>query len=150
MQNQSNATSKRSLKCLTLWPLLCVSLMLAACASVGGVSPQDQVRQRATERWQALVAREFSRAYNFNTPGFRAVVTPDRYRDRFGGAIVWLDTTQVVEVNCPEADRCLAKVRIDYKPVLSRSSIDKISTHVDETWLLQEGQWWYFQEIKGG
>ena len=44
--------------------MLFVTLTLAACASLGGGKPEEQVRQRATERWQALVVGEFSRAYS--------------------------------------------------------------------------------------
>src|SRR5665647_1251361 len=125
---------------------LCASITLAACANLGGGKPEEQVRQRATERWQALVAGEFSRAYSYNTPGFRAVISADGYRNRFGGAVTWLGA-EVIRVNCSEADKCIALVRIDYKPVTGRQNTPKISTHVDETWLFEDRQWWFFQKI---
>lgn len=132
------------------WAWLCLSLCacftLAACASLGGGTPEEQVRQRATERWQALAGGQFSRAYNFNTPGFRAVVSPDAYRNRFGSAISWLGA-EVMRVNCAEAQKCLALVRVDYKLVLGRQKGGKLSTHIDETWLFEDGQWWFFQKI---
>ena len=126
--------------------MLCVALTLSACASLGGGTPEEQVRQRATERWQALVAGQFSRAYSYNTPGFRAVVTPDGYRNRFGSALTWLGA-EVIRVDCPEASKCNALVRVDFRPVLSRKDDVKLSSHVDETWLLEDRQWWYFQKI---
>jgi hypothetical protein len=126
---------------------VCVALTLSACASLGGGKPEEQVRQRATERWQALVAGKFSRAYSYDTPGFRAVVTPDGYRNRIGSAIAWVGA-EVIKVDCPEASQCVAVVRIDFKPVLSRKFDEKLSTHVNETWLFQEGQWYFFQDIK--
>ncbi len=122
---------------------------LAACASTGGgPEAEQQVRQRAAERWQALVKGEFTRAYSYNTPGYRAVISPDAYRARFGTAISWLGS-EIVDLRCPETTRCEARLRIDYKPLLSRKFGDKMSTHVDETWLLEDGQWWFFQDIKG-
>jgi len=131
------------------WKSLCVgvcaSITLVACASLGG-KPEEQVHQRATERWQALVAGQFSSAYSYTTPGFRAAVSPDSYRNRFGSAITWLGA-EVIRVNCSEADKCVALVRIDYKPVTGRQSAPKISTHVDETWLFEDRQWWFFQKI---
>ena len=135
----------------TRWAALCatlgVALTLSACASLGGGSnPQQQVSQRATERWQALVKGEISRAYSYNTPGFRAVVTPDSYRYRFGSAVNWVGA-EVIRVTCPDADKCTALLRIDFKPVLSRPGGAPISTHIDETWLLENGQWWFFQKI---
>lgn len=135
----------------TRWASLCatlsVVLTLSACASLGGGgNPQEQVRQRANERWQALVKGEISRAYSYNAPGFRAVVTQDGYRNRIGSSVTWLGA-EVIRVECPEADKCTAVVRIDYKPVMMRQNNDKFSTHVDETWLLEDGQWWFFQKM---
>lgn len=142
MQILASTPFKRPL----LWLSLCASIALTACAGLSNLPPQEQVRQRATERWQALVAGEMNRAYTYNTPGFRAVVSADGYRSRFGGAIIWLGA-EAVDVNCPETTKCLAQVRIDFKPLLSRKISDKISTHVEETWLLEDGQWWFFQVL---
>lgn len=136
----------RGLRRAARWALLLATVTLAACASMDKGDPQEQVRQRATQRWQALVAGEFSRAYTYNTPSFRAVVTPDGYRNRFGSALTWLGA-EVVRVNCPEADKCIALVRIDYKPLLNYQADSKMSTHVDETWLFKDQQWWFFQQI---
>lgn len=130
----------------TRWVALCVSLALSACATLSSDKPEDQVRQRATERWQALVKGEFSRAYTYNTPGFRAVVSPDSYRNRFGGAVVWLGAS-VVGVNCPETTKCVANLSIEFKPVLGRRNSTNLSTGLEETWLLEDGQWWFFQKI---
>ncbi len=143
----TQSTISHSLRSMSRWLMLSACLVLAACASVdSGANAAEQVRQRALERWQALVAGEFTRAYSYNTPGFRAVVTPDGYRTRFGTGVVWLGS-EVVDVNCPEAAKCIARLRIDMKPLLSRKVNDKISTHVEETWLFEAGQWWFFQSI---
>ena len=40
-----------------------------------------------------------------------------------------------------------AKVRIEAKPFLGRKFGDTINTHYDETWLLEDGQWWLFEKI---
>jgi hypothetical protein len=125
---------------------LCAALMLSACASLDGATPEEQVSLRATERWQALIKGEFIRAYSYTTPGYRAMVTADGYRSRFGGAVIWLGA-EVIAVNCPEAKKCEARLRLDYKPTLSRQKAASISTHFDETWLFEDGQWWFFQKI---
>lgn len=127
---------------------LCVGLVLTACASVGAGDPQQIVRQRATERWKALMAGEFTRAYGYTTPGFRAIVSVDRYRNRFGSAGSWVGS-EVISVDCPEKIKCNVRLRIDFTPVMARKSADKITTHIDETWLLEDGQWWLFLDIKG-
>ena len=142
----AHAMPNRGLRRAARWALLLATVTLVACATMDKADPQEQVRQRATQRWQALVAGEFSRAYNYNTPSFRAVVTPDGYRNRFGGAVNWKGA-EVVRVTCPEADKCTARLRVDFKPVLSSPKSPAVSTHMDETWLLENGQWWFFQKI---
>lgn len=147
MQHKQNHDTHR-LRWLARGLMLPACLALVACANaITGPAPQDQVRQRAAERWQALVGGEFSRAYSYNTPSYRAVVSPDGYRNRFGSAVVWVGS-EIVDVNCPEATKCLARLRLEYKPLMNRKFAAKLSTYVDETWLFEEGQWWLFQDIQ--
>lgn len=131
------------------WATLCASLagaiVLTACASMG-TAPQDQVKQRATERWQALVAGEFDKAYSYNTPGFRALVTPAAYRGRTGSAVKWVGA-EVTQVNCTEPAKCNVQIKLDYQPVLGGKIAGSYSTYLDESWLQEDSQWWIFQPI---
>jgi hypothetical protein len=128
----------------SVWSSIGATLLLTACASIGSKPPEDHVRQRAADRWQALVAGDISRAYGYNTPGYRAVISPEGFRGRIGSGGSWVGA-EVGEINCPEAVKCIARVRIDFKPFMGRRYGDNISTHADETWLLEDGQWWLFQ-----
>lgn len=120
--------------------------MLAGCASLAPTTPEEQVRARATERWQALVAYQMDKAYAFTTPAYRAVTSFERDRARYGSAVQWLGA-EVIRVNC-EPEKCIVRVRIDVKPIvpgLGRKTT--LSTHADETWLLVDGQWWLHREL---
>lgn len=127
------------------WASLLVTVVFTACAAVQPAAPEDAVRSRANARWQALTAGDFATAYTYSTPGFKTVVAADTYRLRFGAA-AWYGA-EVISVTCPEPTQCTAKVRIDFKYMLKSKGADKISTHTDETWLLENGQWWLFQKI---
>ncbi|MFZ4480705.1 MAG: hypothetical protein ACOYNZ_12520 [Rhodoferax sp.] len=127
---------------------LCVSLALAACASLDSRPPEERVRQRVAERWQAMAAGDMSRAYSYTPPSFRELVSFDVYRQRFGIGGSWVGG-EAVSVNCADTAKCTARVRVDFKPLLVKGFDDKISTHTDETWLLEGGQWWLFQTIDG-
>ncbi|MBK9441161.1 MAG: hypothetical protein IPN53_07550 [Comamonadaceae bacterium] len=129
----------------TRWLPFIASLALAACATVPSGTPEEQVRARAMGRWQALVEGDAAAAYSFITPGYRAVVPLADYR-RTTALAAWYGA-EVISVTCPEAEKCLAKVRIDFRYVSGRKAPEKISTHYDETWLLEAGQWWFFQKI---
>ena len=118
---------------------LLVSLLLAACATAPWAEPQDQVRDRANARWQALLAGNFAKAYTFTTPTFKKTMTEQAYKGQFANA-QWMGA-EVVGVTCAQPTVCLAKVRLDSKINLPRTTLNKITTHFDETWLLEDGQW---------
>ena len=119
---------------------LLVSLLLTACAAIAPVAePQVLVRDRATARWQALLARDFAKAYTFTTPTFKKNMTEQAYKDQFANS-QWLDA-EVVGVTCAQPAICVARVRLDVKVALPRTSLNKITTHFDETWQLEDGQW---------
>jgi len=140
----SRFSSDKSKRQLCRVPLI-ASLALAACATVPSGTPEEQVRVRAMARWQALVEGDTTNAYSFITPGYRAVVSAVDYR-RSVALAAWYGA-EVINVTCPEPTKCLAKVRIDFKYVSGRKGADRISTHYDETWLFEAGQWWFFQKI---
>lgn len=137
------ALKRRALK----WLSLCAAATLVACAGFGANSPEDVVKQRANERWKALVTGDFSRSYSYTAPSFRGLISQDVYRGRIGGAVTWI-AGEVVSVQCPDAVKCVARVRIDYKPLLRGRAGENFSTYADETWVLEGGQWWAFEPLK--
>ena len=120
--------------------------LVTGCAALGGQAPEDAVKARANARWAALLKSDMANAYTYLTPGYRAVHDLESYRKRQGTAVKWTGA-EVVDVRCPEATKCLAKVRIEAKPFMGRKFGDTIATHYDETWLLEGGQWWLFEKI---
>jgi hypothetical protein len=51
-----------------------------------------------------------------------------------------------VAVSC-EQDRCTARIKILFRPVLGARSAEPASTHFNEDWVREDGQWWMFQRI---
>ena len=123
------------------------ALALGACATPGASSPDEAVKERANARWKLLVARDFDAAYAYNTATFKSLVSLNTYKGRTGGSVVWLGA-EAVDVKCPDADKCTARVRLDFKPPL-RGGGDKFSTYLEETWLRESGQWWVFEPVQG-
>lgn len=121
--------------------------VLAGCASLGPKTPEEEVKARAEARWDALVKRDFDKAYAFAQPGFRAVVKQEVYKNRFGNAGSWKGA-QIHDVTC-EASRCTARVRLTVGiqiPRFAKSMPEVVSYH-DEVWIRDEGQWWYLEKI---
>lgn len=121
--------------------------MLAGCASMGPQTPEQEVQARAEARWDALVKRDFVKAYGFTQPGFRAVVKPEDYIRRFGTAGRWKGA-QIHEATC-EAARCTVRVRLTTEVMIPRfrRSIPEVVGYHDEIWVREGGQWWFFEQV---
>jgi hypothetical protein len=130
---------------LSLAALLAAAAWLAACASLQS-KPEDSVTERANARWQALIQGDMAKAYTYSTPGFRTVVNLEGFRGRTGIAGRW-HAAQVVNVTCDTPERCKAVIKLEFSTLIPGFSKDRITTHIDETWLLEDGQWWIFQKV---
>ena len=122
-----------------------VSSWFIGCAVVTPPTPEAAVKELATQRWKALLAGDMAKAYEYTAPSYRAVSTIDMYKSQFGGAVNWVGA-EVVSVAC-EVEKCTPVVRIEVKHLLGAKFGNTISTHVDETWLLEDGRWWFFQKL---
>lgn len=127
--------------------LLALTLGLGACAGLGPKTPEEEVRARAEARWDALIKRDFAKAYTFTQPAFRAVVKPEDYRGRFGQAGAWKGA-QIHEATC-EAARCTVRVRLTTAVQIPRVArrIPEVTGYHDEVWVRDAGQWWFFERL---
>lgn len=126
-----------------------LATLLAGCASLGSPSPEAEVMKRADARWAALVKRDMPAAYGFLPPSTRAVLSQERYAGRFGSTVGWRGA-EALSATCspqPAPVRCLVNVRIQAAPVLGYKLGPGLSTDLQETWILEDGQWWLFQKI---
>ncbi len=122
--------------------------ILGGCASMGAGTKEDVVTQRANERWAALIKGDINAAYVYNTPGYRANVSTQKYIEQRGKDVRVLKG-EVLKVTCETDDKCVAQVRLTATApfLLTQKKPSQIVTHVDETWLLENGQWWIFERI---
>lgn len=93
------------------------------------------------------MAGEYAKAYPFATPKLRKDVTEETYVGQFAKKPQWHEGTEVVGVTCATATSCVARVRVELKMVLPRTNLNKITTHIDEKWLLEDGQWWLTDDM---
>jgi len=119
----------------------------AGCASIGaGSRPAEQVvLERAQARWNALVERDWNAAYPYLTPAYRAVVPLKRYGNQFTGPVQW-ESAKAQSAACEEK-RCTVKVEITFRALLP-GHMDRVSsTYLDETWVLEDGEWYKFEAL---
>ena len=122
-----------------------VVLFAAGCASLGASKPEDAVKQRAEAYWKARAAGQVDKAYELTSPSYRKVHTFDQFKMQFGNGAS-IKGVSVVKVDC-EAEKCTVRTKVEAAPALMGVSVGTIATHSDEIWLLEDGQWWRYQDI---
>jgi hypothetical protein len=128
-----------------LLELMGAAIVVAGCATAPGIHTQsayagkpieDQVRDRAAKRWQALIAGDLDAAYGFFSPATKATYPIELYRVKMRPGM-WRDA-KVEMVKC--ADQvCDVTVVL----TLDHSRLKGIVTPVAERWIVQDGLAWY-------
>lgn len=104
-------------------------------------SPGALVADRASKRWAYMIKHDFKSVYEFFTPFYKASTSQEAYGREMANGNAWL-AAEVIKVNC-EQQLCNALVRIDVASPMPGKFGDKISTHIDEQWVLVDGEWWF-------
>jgi len=125
--------------------LIAAALTAAGCAALKPQTAEEIVARRANERWQALIKHDFATAYTYTQPGYRAITKQDDYAKTFGSAGEW-KAAEILETTC-EPERCTVRLQLTTRVLVPKfaRSIPEIKGTIDETWIKDQGQWWYYQ-----
>lgn len=123
-----------------------VGAVLAGCAALTPKAPEDVVKELATKRWQALVAGDFSAAYDHAVPSYRKIKSREEYvaMRRGGGMVKWL-AASVIRVKCEDA-RCKTTTELTSKPLIPGFK-GTLKAGIEETWVLEDGRWWFVESL---
>lgn len=125
--------------------LALTALVLAGCATMAPATPEAAVEQRATAYWTARQTGQVDKTYALTPPSYRAVRTFEQFRLQFGTAAA-VKSVEVTKVTC-EPEKCVARIKLSVTPALAGLKMGNIDTYLDETWLLEDGQWWHHQDL---
>lgn len=122
------------------------ALVLSACASTGGGRSALTVEQRAEQRVQSMVDRDFARTYQFLTPAYRGVHGEEAYTSMLRqGPTSWKEG-KVISKECNESgERCTLRVQVKMiaaKVVPGMPAFPVTATRT-ENWIRVDGQWYY-------
>lgn len=127
-----------------------VVALAAGCATKGAELSADSppevkaatVRERANARWAELIKGDKDAAYAYLSPGVRKMMSPEQYsvRVRTGG----FRAVQIDKVDCA-TETCTVTLRLTYDYLAPRgaTSAKGITTTMQETWVVEEGQAWF-------
>ena len=106
-------------------------------ASSGAASSENQVSARAEARWQALIAKDLDKAYEFLSQGSKSAYTLQLYKGMIR-PLDWL-SGKALSASC-EGEKCSVKVQITF---FHRRAGGEMGTVLTETWVKDAGNWWY-------
>ena len=133
-------TIRKTLFIISVLPLL----LLAACTTTP-VSPEDVVKNRAQERWDAVLARDWSSAYELYSPGYRSKATVVDYEIGMRlRKVIWTSATYYGQ-ECEE-NVCKVTYNVGWRvnsPVPG-VNVYNGSSYITDQWIRTDGQWWYF------
>ncbi len=124
---------------------VCAASILGGCATLTPDTPEQAVQKRAVEHWQARIDGQLEKAYAFSTPAYRKLRNEAQFKSQFGGSAS-IETSEVSKVEC-DPEKCKVQMKLGVKPAITGISIGIVPIYIDEVWVLEEGNWWRYQDM---
>ena len=128
-------------------------LWLAGCGEQAGQSAEltpEQVaalETRVEERWQARIAHDWGKAWEYSSPAYREVFPKQLYVKKFSYTANWELTGLEVLNYDPSAAVASVVVRVMSTPTKQTSAAAKalgaMPRELHERWILVDGEWWF-------
>lgn len=128
--------------------LLAVSaIVLAGCATTSGGGSNSSVVKRADQRWDALLAGEFEKAYEYYSPGFRSSHSRGDFELTQRLRKVQYRDAEFVEQDC-DSERCTLSYRVRYHISSPLPGLENWDSHSieKETWIKTQDEWWFLPD----
>ncbi|WP_428355692.1 hypothetical protein [Methyloprofundus sp.] len=130
------------------WGLLTLILLIVSgCASFVAHNPEEIVRQRVNERWDALIEGRLETAYTFETPEYRELYSFSDYRNTVHGVGSWRKI-EIEDIDCVE-DKCVASIVI-YATIKLGMGFEAVESdaRAKENWIHHStsGQWYHISD----
>ncbi|MDF1584676.1 MAG: hypothetical protein P1P78_15395 [Methyloprofundus sp.] len=107
----------------------------------------QNVEERVSHRWEALLKRDHQKAYGFLTASYRDMATQDDYIKTLNPKIVW-DSFDIIRTRCEEQ---LCKVNVEAKyhipPMFGMPQGMSATEIIKEQWMFDESDWYYLPPI---
>lgn len=120
--------------------LLLMVALFAGCSNLGIKKSDEEIVAERVQEWaDALVNKDFKKAWSYTTPGFRKANNVDVFKRGYAGALNW--TAARFKSAVCEQERCQVTFEIDYYfPKLKM----KNTRALERVWIKVDGKWWLY------
>jgi len=128
--------------------LILAMVLLSGCATAPA-SRDDLVRERAEQRWEYIFAREYSKAYEYYSPGYRSKFSAVDLEIALRVQKVRWTSASYLDHSCKEKT-CIVRFKLGYRVAAPVPGIDTFSgwSIVEEQWVYTSGKWWFVPETR--
>ena len=126
----------------SLLTAVAATALLVACGD--NRPPEEIVAERAQARWNALVASEFERAWEYYAPGFREQNSAGAFAAEMARRPIQWENAKVVGAECNE-NRCEVEITVDYEVTKAPGQLSGFQSTrtVTDIWINVNREWWY-------
>ena len=132
---------------ISLFFCTCSHVLAADEAPAPSAKHDDSVlTERVSQRWRAMIGRDFAAAYALTSPAYRALFDLRHFAGQFGKDVVW-QRIEVGPIEHPSESAAKVGVTI-YFLAFPSPTADPIEMHTYfvESWVFAEDQWWYLPD----
>lgn len=106
------------------------------------ITVEERVGMRAVERWHALIAGDFKKAYGYLGPGYRSATPYADYEAKLKSRTVEWKKIELKAVKC-EPELCTVDLSLDYRPTVKGFEAYQLQNRLTEKWVKVGNQWWH-------
>lgn len=128
-----------------------LATLLVGCAGTATTpppkTPEEALRERVTAYFQALVAEDYRKAYEFFAPGYRSTWSvTDHYQ--IHPVIGTYLKGDVLAIHCPSEDVCDVTVSTRYRfnDDVEPLGGQELPMDMKYRWLMTDGEWYYLPQ----
>lgn len=124
--------------------LVALLIFFVGCASFGSAEKKgdNYISNRAVQRWNALIAKDYKVAYEYQSPGYRKAKSLDFYSRQFGSWVKWTGVS-VQKVHRISDEVAEVDIQLEFEIFQKWSeSLQKRTSNFSEKWIYAEGDWW--------
>jgi hypothetical protein len=107
----------------------------------------ERLERRVEERWQARIAHDWGKAWEYSSPAYREVFPKHLYVKKFSYTADWELTGIEVTNYDPAAAVASVVVGVMSRPAKQTSAAAKalgaMPRNLHERWILVDGEWWF-------
>ena len=107
----------------------------------------ESVKERALARWNALIEKDWTAAYSYESPSYRKNYARRDFINSFGQAVTWVSIKHLATT---PINKTLADVKLELLSTydMSRGNLIKIPSNITERWQLIDNKWWHIRKEK--